>query len=81
MTNQAAENDAKKVKTKPNSDFDFSLSLDELEQIAEYLQGNEVNLDLAIKKYERGVELASQLKAYLKEAENKVNTIKQSFDK
>lgn len=65
---------------KLNSDFDFGGSMAELEQIAQYLESSQVNLDEAMKKYERGVQIAKDLKIYLKTAENRVQTLKQSFD-
>ncbi len=53
----------------------------ELESIAQYLQGSDVDIDQAIAKYERGVKIAKDLQAYLKTAENKVRSLKQNFDK
>lgn len=70
---------AKKA-SKPNSDFDFGAQVKELEEIAQYLESSEVDLDEAMKKYERGVEIAKGLRTYLKTAENRVETLKQSFD-
>lgn len=62
--------------SKPKSDFKYSEALKELESITEYLESADVDLDEAIKKFERGAEIASQLEKKLKEAENKVKTIK-----
>lgn len=70
-----------KQPSKSSSDFDFAKQMQELETIAEYLESSEVNLDKAMDKYERGIEIAKQLRDYLKTAENKVDTLKQSFDK
>lgn len=67
-------------KTTSKSDFSFSASLKELEEITTYLEGSEIDLDVAIKKFERGTELAKELKTYLQQAENKVATLKQRFD-
>lgn len=71
---------SRKTRAKQDSNFDFGKSMTELEEIADYLQGSEVNLDEAIKKYERGTEIARQLRDYLKSAENKIETLKKNFD-
>lgn len=52
----------------------------ELEEIAQYLQSSEVDLDQAIAQYEKGIEIAKNLRSYLRTAENKVETLKQNFD-
>lgn len=72
---------ANKAPTKHSSDFDFGAQMVELESIAQYLQGSDVDIDQAIAKYERGVKIAKDLQAYLKTAENKVRSLKQNFDK
>ena len=71
----------KPLANKPSSDFDFSASMQELEQIAAYLEQSDVDLDKAIEKFERGSQLAKQLKQYLGSVENKVNELSQDFDK
>ena len=71
----------KPLASKPSSDFDFSASMQELEQIAAYLEQSDVDLDKAIQKFERGSHLAKQLKEYLGSVENKVNELSQDFDK
>jgi len=67
--------------TKPDSPFNFSKSMSELEEITRYLEGEAVDLDEAIKRFERGSEIAKELKTYLQSAENKIETLRQSFDK
>jgi exodeoxyribonuclease VII small subunit len=52
----------------------------ELDTVLGKLQGSELDVDEAVKAYERGVEIVGQLEAYLKAAENKVTKIKASFD-
>lgn len=74
------ENSMKKT-PKPDSEFDFGATIAELEKIAQLLESGEVNLDQAIDRYERGIELAKQLKQYLKKAENKINTLQINFEK
>ncbi len=65
--------------SKPASNFDFSASMKELEEIAAYLESSDVDLDEAIAKFERGAALAGELKQYLASAENKVTQLKQDF--
>lgn len=68
-----------KTANKPASNFDFSASMKELEEIAAYLESSDVDLDEAIAKFERGAALAGELKQYLASAENKVTELKQDF--
>jgi exodeoxyribonuclease VII small subunit len=51
----------------------------ELETIIESLQSGELNLDQAVKKYERSKELISKLEEYLDSAQNKITKIKTSL--
>lgn len=44
----------------------------ELEAILASLEANELEIDEAIKQYQRGTEIVEQLQKYLKTAENKV---------
>ena len=53
----------------------------ELDTILAQLQTDDVDIDKAIKLYERGIEISKQLETYLKTAQNKVTKLKQSFDK
>ncbi len=71
MTSQAPSKSA--------SNFNFSSNMKELEEIAAYLEGSDVDLDTAIAKFERGAALAGELKQYLASAENKVEQLKQNF--
>jgi exodeoxyribonuclease VII small subunit len=47
----------------------------ELDEVLAALQSEELDVDEAIKHYERGLQLAKQLEAYLKTAENKVRDL------
>ena len=62
--------------SKQPSAFKYSEALKELEAITIYLESSDVDLDEAIKKFDRGSELASQIEAHLKNAENKIKTIR-----
>lgn len=57
----------------------FADSFAELEKITEEFENEEIDLDQGLKKFERGLELASELKKKLNEAENKVETIRKKF--
>lgn len=58
----------------------FAEGFDELEEITQWFDSQEqLDLDAGLKKFERGLELASLLKKKLGEVENKVEEIKQKF--
>jgi len=61
-------------------DFDFGASLRELEAITAWFEGENIDLDEGLVKFERGMELAGQLKAHLAETQNRVEKIKVKFD-
>ena len=64
--------------TKP---IDYHQLSQDLETILDKLQGGELDIDDAIKQYEQGMAIVGQLQDYLKQAENKVTKVKQSFQK
>jgi exodeoxyribonuclease VII small subunit len=53
---------------------------DELNELVEWFEGELVNLDEAVAKYEQALELLQQMENYLKTAENKVKKITAKFD-
>lgn len=53
----------------------------ELEEILAKLQSADLDIDDAVKAYERGMAIAEELELYLKDAENKITKIKASFEK
>ncbi len=59
---------------------DFGKELKELEQIVEWFESSDADLDAALPKFERGMELATRLKKHLDQIENKVEVIKKKFD-
>ena len=59
---------------------DFGAKLKELEAITEWFESDDVELDAALSKFERGMQLAGELKKDLQEIENRVEVIKQRFD-
>lgn len=52
----------------------------ELATLVAWFEGDQVNLDEALAKYEQSMELLAQMEAYLKTAENKVKKIAAKFD-
>ena len=55
-------------------------SLSGLESLVEELEGGELPLDKAMKKFEEGVKLTRECQAALKEAEQKVEILLQDAD-
>lgn len=53
----------------------------ELDGILARLQAGELDIDEAVRLYERGMTVIEELESYLRSAENKVTKIKASFDK
>lgn len=58
----------------------FGDAYEQLERIAEELESDSIDLDVAIEKFEKGLELAQLLKEKLKSAEQRVEKIRQKFD-
>lgn len=58
---------------------DFGKSYQELEEIIQWFEKEQVDLDEGLKKFERGLELAKQCRQRLKEVENRVNELKTKF--
>lgn len=58
------------------SKSDFSSKFHELEEIAEWFEKGEPDIDQGMKKFERASALAKELKAVLEEAENKIQIIR-----
>jgi len=66
--------------TAKKKDVDFSKGFTELEEITRWFDSQEtLDLDAGLKKFERGLELASGLKQKLTEVENRVEEIKEKF--
>lgn len=61
--------------------FDYRELSQELDAVLADLQTADLDIDEAVKKYERGMAIVKELEAYLKTAENKVTKIKVSFEK
>ncbi len=57
----------------------FAEAFAELEELTQWFETQEVDLDEGLKKFERGLELAQVCKKKLAEVENKVTTLKKKF--
>lgn len=60
--------------------FNFEKSFSELEDIVEKFESGTISLDESLKQFERGLELAQELKKRLSDVENKIAEIKQKFE-
>ncbi len=62
-------------KPKKDSKLDVAKAFSELEDITEWFERGEADLDEGLKKYERATELAEALRIRLEQAENKISEI------
>lgn len=51
----------------------------ELESIITLLQQDDTDIDIAVKQYQRGLELTKQIEHYLTEASNSITELKASY--
>ncbi len=61
--------------SRTNKSVNFEKSLGDLESIIEKMEGDQLNLDEALKHFEAGVILAKQCQSTLTEAEQKVSLL------
>ena len=54
--------------------------MDEFEKIVEWFDGDDLDVEAAIAKFEEGSELAEKIKQQLSEAKNKIEIVKKKFD-
>jgi exodeoxyribonuclease VII small subunit len=59
---------------------DYKKLSGELDEILSRLQSADLDIDEAVKAYERGMAIAKELEDYLKTAENKIIKIKADWD-
>jgi exodeoxyribonuclease VII small subunit len=57
------------------NDKSFNTKMKELEEIVAWFDSSEVDLDKAVEKFERGTQLAKELKADISEIENRVKVL------
>jgi exodeoxyribonuclease VII small subunit len=53
----------------------------QLEELVEWFESSDVDVDEALKNYEKAMKLASELENEIKSAKNEFTKIKKSFDK
>lgn len=58
---------------------DFTAKLKELENITKWFEAEDLDLDEALVKFERGMTLVSELKEHLGKVQNQVEKIKHKF--
>ena len=69
------------IKKKATKKIDFAKAFSELEEITEWFETeDQLDLDEGLKRFERGLSLAAELKKKLSEVENKVQEIKTTFE-
>ena len=59
--------------------FEFEKALKELEELTAWFESPDIDLDAGLAKFERGMELAAELKNHLAGVENRVEKIRQKF--
>ena len=59
--------------------FNFEKAFQEIENINEWFQGEDINLNEALEKYKKGMELIGKCKKRLEEAENEFEEIKGEY--
>lgn len=62
-----------------NSTFDFSKTINELEEINRWFQNEDVDLDAGLTKFRRGLELIKKCRERLSQVENEFIEIKKEF--
>lgn len=60
--------------------LDISKAFQELEEITEWFEGENTDLNEGLKKYERAMELAEVLRVQLETAENKITEIQRKHN-
>lgn len=60
--------------------FQFEKAMEDLEKIVEAMEGGDLTLDQALKKYEEGVQLVRACQAKLTEAEKKIEVLTKTLD-
>ena len=61
--------------------FSFESGMNELEALVEALEKGELSLEESFKAYEKGVKLASQLKAVLDQGDERIMALTESLNK
>ena len=64
---------------KATSKRNYKTINDELIAIVEWFDGNDLDLDEALQKFEAGIKLSNELQNYLRGAENTVEVLRHKF--
>lgn len=62
------------------SDKNFEKDLAELETLVQWFESEEVDIDTAVKKFEKGVELSRKLKEELNQMENQIENLRDTLE-
>ena len=63
----------------PEEKFNFTKAYQEIEEINDWFQNEDIDLDEALKKFQRGMDLIKKCKERLKNAENTFEEIKKKY--
>ena len=61
-----------------SKEFNFKKAFAELEEISSWFQNPDIDLDEALKKYQRGLALIKEAQTHLKETENEFRAVAKS---
>jgi len=61
--------------------FDFTKAYQELEEINEWFQQEDIDLEKGLEKYKKGLELVKRCRERLKKTENQLRDIQKEFPK
>lgn len=64
-----------------NSKNNLTQKLSELEKLLEWFEQDDLDIEQALEKYEKGQELAGSIREQLSSIENKITVLEKRFDK
>ncbi len=64
----------------PKNPKNYQAMTDQLNQLVEWFETDQLDLDQAVDKYQQALELLKQMEDYIKTAENRVKRIAAKFD-
>lgn len=67
-------------KTSNKENFNFKETFKELEEINQWFQGEDIDLDEGLKKFKRGIGLIKSAKQHLQKVENEFEEIKKDLE-
>lgn len=63
-----------------NTKFDFTKAVKEIEEINQWFQNEDIDLDVGLEKFKRGLDLIKECRTRLKQVENGFINIKNEYD-